>query len=306
MKSKSIKISDLVSFANGVCSIKIINPAKEEDLIIGISPINESYEHTLTWTKKNKVDFKKLKARILIAPEDIELENSDGVVVLATSNPRFLFAKILNEFFAFQETKEIHSSAIISPYCKIGDNVSIGPFSVIEGNVEIGDNVVVDSHCHIKKGTVIGSNSIIGSSTIIGNDGFGLEFEKDGKPFRFTHIGGVSIGKHTTIGSLVTICKGTLTNTTVGNYVHIDDHVHIAHNVIIGDNTIITACAEISGSCEIGANVWISPNSSINDYVKIGDKAFVGIGSVVTKKIIKSGLRVFGNPSFPLNNCGAE
>ena len=34
----------------------------------------------------------------------------------------------------------IHSTAIIDPKAKIGNNVKIGPFSIVGPNVEIGDN----------------------------------------------------------------------------------------------------------------------------------------------------------------------
>ena len=61
-------------------------------------------------------------------------------------------------------------------------------------------------------------------------------------------------------------------------------------------NTIITACCEISGSVSIGERVWLGPNSSIMNGISIGDDAFVGLGTVVTKSV-SSGARVAGVPA---------
>jgi UDP-3-O-[3-hydroxymyristoyl] glucosamine N-acyltransferase len=97
------------------------------------------------------------------------------------------------------------------------------------------------------------------------------------------------------IGALTTVCAGTINPTRIGRHTKIDDHVHIGHNVQIKQSVIITACSEISRS-EINDGVWIGPNSSIIQGVTIGKKAFIGIGSVVTKSV-KENQTVLGNPA---------
>ncbi len=42
--------------------------------------------------------------------------------------------------------KNIHSTAIVNPEAKLGDNFSVGPYAVIEGDVEIGNDCSVGPH----------------------------------------------------------------------------------------------------------------------------------------------------------------
>jgi UDP-3-O-[3-hydroxymyristoyl] glucosamine N-acyltransferase len=42
--------------------------------------------------------------------------------------------------------------------------------------------------------------------------------------------------------------------------------------------------------------VWLAPNSTVSNRVVIENNSFIGIGSVVLRKV-KAGTKVFGNPS---------
>jgi UDP-3-O-[3-hydroxymyristoyl] glucosamine N-acyltransferase len=145
-------------------------------------------------------------------------------------------------------------------------------------HVKIGPNVRIGAGCKIKSGTVIGE------------PGFGIEKDEEGDNFRIPHIGGVRIGDSVEIGSLNTICSGTLEPTRVGDLVKTDDHVHIAHNVQIGRNCIITACAEMSGRVVLENDVWLGPNCSIKEGVRIGAGALIGIATLVVKDCEPTGV----------------
>ena len=51
-----------------------------------------------------------------------------------------------------------------------------------------------------------------------------------------------------------------------------------------------------SGGVILGRNCWVGPNSSIKQKVTIGDNAFIGIASNVTKNV-DEGVTVAGNPA---------
>jgi UDP-3-O-[3-hydroxymyristoyl] glucosamine N-acyltransferase len=98
------------------------------------------------------------------------------------------------------------------------------------------------------------------------------------------------------VGNLVSIAQGTMAPTHIEHHVMIDDHVFIAHNVRVRYGALIIAGAEISGSVDIGAHSWISPQATIRNGLSIGERAVVGIGSVVVKSV-QAGETVMGNPA---------
>jgi UDP-3-O-[3-hydroxymyristoyl] glucosamine N-acyltransferase len=178
----------------------------------------------------------------------------------------------------------IDPSASVSPLSFIGTGVKIGARSIISPFVYIGDGAHIGSDCLIKSGA------------IIGQDGFGFERDENEIPLRLTHLGNVVICNNVEIGSLTTICRGTLDNTIINEHAKIDDHVHIAHNVVVGKGAMVVACAEISGGVSLGDFSWIGPNSSIIQKKNIGVRSFIGIGSNVLKNV-PDGAVFAGNPA---------
>ena len=62
----------------------------------------------------------------------------------------------------------------------------------------------------------------------------------------------------------------------------------------IGNNVIIEPFATVQKDVIIDDDCWIGPNSAITPQLKIGDKGFVTIGSVVTRNV-EPGQTVSGN-----------
>ena len=166
---------------------------------------------------------------------------------ILTNNPRLTFARMLSLFFVDGETGQIsatavvHEKAIVHPSATIKDYVHVGSGSII------GENCVIETGVVIGKNVTIGRNCLVKANSVIGQEGFGVEPDELGNNVRIPQIGGVVIGENVMIGSLTTICSGTLEPTSIADYVMIDDHVHVAHNCRIGMNSILTACVEISG-----------------------------------------------------------
>lgn len=222
-------------------------------------------------------------------------ENSGAGAVIVSNNPRLDFARALQWIKAaggFEGTRrppELHPTVVVGKGVFIDDDVTVGKGTII------GHNVVISS------GVRIGSDCLIKSGAVIGEDGFGFERDDAGVPVRLVHLGGVSIGDNVEVGSLTTVCRGTLSDTVIEDNAKIDDHVHVAHNVRVGRGALITACAEISGGVSIADGVWIGPNVSIMQKIKIGRGAFVGIGSNVIRSV-SDGLVVAGNPARVINS----
>jgi UDP-3-O-[3-hydroxymyristoyl] glucosamine N-acyltransferase len=142
----------------------------------------------------------------------------------------------------------------------------------------------------------IGKKSIIYSGTVIGKDGWGYERNKLGKFKKFPHIGTVEIGDDVEIGSNVTIDRGALSKTIVGNGCKINNGTHIGHNVEIGADTIILPLSYLGGSCKVGNRCWLGPCSTVRNQIEIGSDVFIGMGSIVTKNV-PNGTTVIGSPA---------
>tara|TARA_Y100000992_G_scaffold175473_1_gene118349 strand:+ start:225 stop:1088 length:864 start_codon:yes stop_codon:yes gene_type:complete len=244
-------------------------------------------DHSLIFLKKD-IDLKiKKKTKVSIISNNI-LKSKDKNYIY-TQHPRLLFCKIL---------KKLKNKNLII-YPKIKNNISktskISSKAIIGENVQIGNNTIVEEGAIIKSNTIIGKNCIIKSGSIIGGDGFSFERENS-KIYEMIAFGGVKIGDNVSVGLNSTICKSTFNFTEIGNGSQIDTLVQIAHNVKIGKNCTITGGTQIGGSSIIGNNVWLSPCSNISNNIKIGDKSFIGIGSVVIRNVQKNS-KVFGNPA---------
>jgi UDP-3-O-[3-hydroxymyristoyl] glucosamine N-acyltransferase len=249
--------------------------------VVGICRLGDARAGLLTFSVKESV----------VAAGTLVLSASDpqSGAWLVTDRPRLMFAKALAWLdahigFHNDETQQIAASARIAASAAVANGVTIG------------ERTVVCDHVRIAPGVSIGDDCVIKSGAVIGEDGFGFERDIDGTPVRLIHRGGVRIGNRVEIGSVTTVCQGTLAPTVVEDDAKIDDHVHIAHNVHVGKKAMVIACAEVSGSVRIGERAWVGPNASILEGVKIGDDAFIGLAAVVLRDVAPN-VTVVGNPA---------
>ncbi len=219
-----------------------------------------------------------------------------------SSNPKYDFARALQQFFALRPDPVIDRTAVIHSSVKLGNRVSVGHFCLIEENVEVGEGTIIGSHSVIRHGTILGKNCWLKSHTVIGEQGFGFAFNGD-EPFRMEHLGNVIIGDNVEIGSFTSVMRGTLGPTQICDGVKIDDLVLIAHNVTIHKNTVIAGGATVAGSVEIGENSWIGAHTSILNGLSLGSGVLVGLGSTVIRNL-KENEVVIGEPARHLRNRG--
>ncbi|MDD5559408.1 acyltransferase [Candidatus Methylomirabilis sp.] len=123
----------------------------------------------------------------------------------------------------------------------------------------------------------------------------------------FAHVmSDVTIGRNCNIGDHVFIeSHATLgDNVTVKNGVSIWEHVHMADNVFVGPNVTLTndrfpRRSETGYRAEetwIEEGVTIGANATILCGIRLGRRAFIGAGSVVTHDVAPHAL-VYGNPA---------
>jgi UDP-N-acetylglucosamine acyltransferase len=158
---------------------------------------------------------------------------------------------------------------------------------------------------HLVKKTImsyIDSTAIFGENVILEEDVYigpyciiGYPAEWKGKE---EENAGVIIRKGTRITGHVTIDTGAITPTEIGENCYLMKHSHVGHDCKIGDNVTISCGAKIGGHTIIENRCNIGLNAVIHQKQKIAQGCMIGMGAVITKKLITEPfLKYAGNPA---------
>ena len=173
---------------------------------------------------------------------------------------------------------------------KVGKDVQIGNNVSIKGDVKLGNNVCIESN-------VVLSNVIIGANSTI----------KD-----FCSIEDSSIAKNVEVGPFARLRNGAVLDDSakVGNFVEIKQTkigagAKANHHAYLGDATIgkkvnigagTITCnydGKVKHKTVIDDGSFVGTNTSLVAPLKIGKKAYVAAGSVITSEV-PSGALAFG------------
>ncbi|MBC8034365.1 MAG: acyl-ACP--UDP-N-acetylglucosamine O-acyltransferase [Chitinophagaceae bacterium] len=173
----------------------------------------------------------------------------------------------------------IHPHTYIHQNAKLATNVKVDPFTVIHQNVEIGEGTWIGSNVTIMEGARIGKNCRIFPGAVLAAIPQDLKY--DGEETT------VQIGDNTTIREFVTINRGSNDRwtTKVGSNCLIMAYSHIAHDCIIGNNCVLSNNATLGGHVRVDDWVWIAGVSAVHQFVHIGQHAYIGGGSLVSKDV---------------------
>ena len=177
----------------------------------------------------------------------------------------------------------------IDPTATIGEGVMLAPGVVIGPGAEIGDGTRLGPNTVVCRGVAIGRDcEIAGNSTImcayigdrvlmlpgaqVGLPGFGFASGAQGHT-KIPQLGRVIVQDKVEIGACVTIDRGALGDTVVGEGTKIDNLVQIGHNVHVGRHSIVVSQVGISGSSVLGDFVVLGGQVGIADHAKIGSGA---------------------------------
>jgi UDP-3-O-[3-hydroxymyristoyl] glucosamine N-acyltransferase len=248
-------------------------------------------EFTLDWINPAKMNKQNLaeqsKANAILVGEGVEYSTElqkQGKVLIVVKNPKLAVAKAGNRFFVKKPEGGIHPSATIHPEAIIGKNIFVGANAVI-GKSKIGDNARIYPNVTIYDRTTIGNNVAIHSGAAICSDGLGCHRMADGQLFEFPQLGGVIIEDDVYIGSNTHIASGSLSDTIIGKGSKINGLCFIGSNCQLGQNVWITGSTMLAGSVIVGHNTSIFSNVIVRDQCRIGEKATIGMGAVVTKNV---------------------
>lgn len=87
----------------------------------------------------------------------------------------------------------------------------------------------------------------------------------------------------------------------IGKNVAIHVGAKVESECIIEDSSFISLGAFIGANTALGRESFVGPNATLKDHLGVGNRAIVGMGSVVTKKVDDDKV-VIGNPAKVLRN----
>jgi len=174
--------------------------------------------------------------------------------------------------------------------------------------LEAGVSMVAPDTVHLAADTKLARDVVIEPYVVFGP---GVTVEEGAVIRSFSHIEGAHIGKGASVGPYARLRRGAQLgpNAKIGNFVEIKQaeigaNAHAMHLTYIGDSRVGadanigagTITCNYDGASkhltDIGARAFIGSNSALVAPVKIGDGAYIGSGSVITRDVPADALAI--------------
>ena len=178
------------------------------------------------------------------------------------------------------EPAAIHATAVVAPTAIIGADTVIGPYSVIGEGVRIGSGNRIGSHVVIEGHTIIGDGNTIYQFASIGAAPQDLKYHGEDTV--------LSIGDRNIIREYVTLQPGTAGGrgqTVIGNGNLFMACSHVAHDCLVGDGIRLGNSTALAGHIDVGDEAILSALAGVHQFVRIGKRAFVAGGAIVTQDV---------------------
>jgi UDP-N-acetylglucosamine acyltransferase len=175
----------------------------------------------------------------------------------------------------------IHPTAIVEPSAQVGEGCTIGPFVYIGSEVAIGDRCQIGPHCVLHGKVTLGSDNTLVSHVAIGGPPQDISY--GGEPTE------VVIGSDNVIREFTTVNRGTVKGggtTRLGDRILLMAYSHVAHDCQLGDHVLFANGATLAGHVHVGAHATVGALSAVHQFCTVGDYAFIGGGSIITRDVL--------------------
>ena len=170
---------------------------------------------------------------------------------------------------------------------KVGKDVRIGSNVTIKGNVKIGNDVCIESNV-VLSNVRVGDNSIIKNFCSVEDSSIAKNVEVG--PFARLRDG-VVLADSSKVGNFVEIKKSKIGQGSKANHHAYLGDAKIGKKVNIGAGTITCNYdGKVKHTTTIDDGSFVGTNSSLVAPLKIGKKAYVAAGSVITSDVPSSAL----------------
>ena len=249
--------------------------------------------------------FESVSGCLIFWPKEWEIPEriSVGNAVVSCENPHLAYCQFYQEqkiTGLYQPDKTVvRDSSLIAMTALIGEGTVIFPGCYIGGQVSIGRNCFIGAGVKIVGHVQIGDNVWIRENTVIGTDGMSTDRDENGHPVTMPQFGGVIIEDDVQIGANACILRGAIDDTVLHRGCKIDSLVLVSHNVSVGEESFVIAVTHLFGSSTVGRRAQVSGGCVVGNYVRIGDGALLGMGSVAPRNI-PDGWIAYGSPAKPM------
>ncbi len=199
-------------------------------------------------------------------------------------------------------TVKIHPSAVVDPSAILGEGVIVGASAVIGADVILGDGCEVFPGAQIQGPTVMGAENRIFSGAMVGFEPQDLKYEGE----RTT----LEVGARNHFRECSTIHRGTLGGggiTRIGDDNLFMVYSHVAHDCTVGSRTVFANAATLAGHVDVEDDVSISAFSAIHQFCRVGQHAYIGGYSVITRDALPFVKTTGMKPAcYGINRIGLE
>jgi UDP-N-acetylglucosamine acyltransferase len=162
----------------------------------------------------------------------------------------------------------------------LGEGVQIGPYAIVGPDVSLGDHSVVGPHVVIEGRTRVGAHNRFFQFAAIGAAPQDLKYKGEASE--------LVVGDRNTFREFVTAHPGTTGGgmvTRIGSGNLLMNYVHVAHDCMLGDANILANGVQLGGHVTIESYVVVGALSGIHQFVRLGESAIIGAGSMVSQDV---------------------
>jgi UDP-3-O-[3-hydroxymyristoyl] glucosamine N-acyltransferase len=312
MRTTTKTVGDLANLVGGIVA------GSANIVIHRVAALDSATDGDIAYVEDEKL-FEQARgsnASCLLVPVGADVKAPCRIEVKRPKLAFALIAEVLHPPKA--RAPKIHSSSVIAPNARIGNDVFIGAFvcvgenssvgdrTQIRAGAKVGDGVTIGADCvihpnvFIEDGMTIGNRVILHAGVVIGADGFGY-VRGDMGYHKFPQIGTVIIEDDVELGANTTVDRAALGQTRIGKGTKLDNLVHVGHNCDIGERVIIAAQTGISGSVTIEDDCVIGGQVGFGDHIRVQSGAVIGSkAGILPGKIVRPGVW-WGIPIQPLD-----
>lgn len=152
----------------------------------------------------------------------------------------------------------VEPNVVFGPGVSVGDGARIRAFSYLEG-AHVGEGAIIGPYTRLRPGANLGANVRVGNFVEVKNS----TMDEGSKANHLTYVGDTHVGANANLGAGTVTC----------NYDGFQKH-----------------------RTEIGKGVFIGSNTALIAPVKVGEGAYIGSGSVISKNVPADALVVTRGP----------